>query len=924
MANPYVKQYLMTAGPTPLPPAVSQAMAEPMLYHRAPAFVEVYERVLGRLREVFGTAGEVLVFASSGTGAMESAVANLVRPGEPALVASCGKFGERWVELCDAYAAGTIHWETEWGRQVDPGALDAQLEARDGVELVFTTLSETSTGVVNDVRELAEVAHRHGALIVVDAVSGMGAVPCPQDEWGLDVVVAGSQKALMAPPGLGFASPTAAALERSATTPGGRYYLDWGRTARGQRSDPPDSPFTPAVGLVQALDVALEMIASEGLDQVYRRHALLGRATRAAAKALDLELLGGERSGAARSDRDLAARGDRRRARAEADARPLQGHDRGRAGPPQGPHRPYRALRLLRALRHRRDGRGARDESARARPPAGARRGRRRRPARPRGRRARRLAGVKVLVKEKIGDSGVQLLRDAGLDVELGLDWEEDELARRIGEFDGLLIRSATRLTAELLDRAERLKAVGRAGVGVDNVDVEAATKRGVIVANAPQSNVITAAEHTFAMLLALARKVPQAHSSLTGGVWERSRFSGVELYEKTLGVLGFGRIGQLVAQRALGFGMRVVAFDAYVGEERFRELGVERAATSEDVYAQADFLTIHLPVTDETENWLDATAFASMKEGVRVINVARGKLVVEDDLRAALESGRVAGAALDVFRDEPVTEHPLFVMPNVVVTPHLGASTAEATDRAGYQAAEQVVAALTGGVVTSAVNVPAIAAEDLDALGPFLPLARDLGRIASALGERTSVDAVAVEYLGRIADRDTRLLTVQVLKGVLSGHVEEEVNDVNAPTIADERGIAVSQTSSAQARDFTDLLRVSVVSGGERSRVVGTTLGRHHRPHLLEAWGSRFNVQLESNLAVFRYEDRPGMLGRVGTELGNQGINIISAAVGRQLQDEAAGGAVMLVTADSPVPREVVDRIVSTDGFAAGRTVSL
>lgn len=298
MANPYVKQYLMTAGPTPLPPAVSQVMAEPMLYHRAPAFVEVYERVLGRLREVFGTAGEVLVFASSGTGAMESAVANLVRSGEPALVASCGKFGERWAELCDAYGACTIHWETEWGRQVDPAELDAQLAASDGVELVFTTLSETSTGVVNDVRELAEVAHRRGALIVVDAVSGMGAVPCPQDEWGLDVVVAGSQKALMAPPGLGFASPNAAALERAAAAPGGRYYLDWGRTVGGQRSDPPDSPFTPAVGLVQALDVALEMIASEGLDQVYRRHALLGRATRAAARALDLELLGGERENA--------------------------------------------------------------------------------------------------------------------------------------------------------------------------------------------------------------------------------------------------------------------------------------------------------------------------------------------------------------------------------------------------------------------------------------------------------------------------------------------------------------------------------------------------------------------------------------------------------------------------------------------------
>jgi serine---pyruvate transaminase len=293
MANPYLKRYLMTAGPTPLPPAVSQVMAEPMLYHRAPAFIEVYARVLERLKTVFGTANEVLVFASSGSGAMESAVANLVRPGEPALVASCGKFGERWAELCDAYGAETIHWETEWGRRVDPSGLDSTLAANPEVELVFTQLSETSTGVVNDVRELAEAAHRHGALIAVDAVSGLGAVPCPQDEWGLDVVVGGSQKALMAPPGLGFVSAGEAALARAAAAPGRRYYFDWGRTVAGQRQDPPDSPFTPAVDLVRALDVALGLIAEEGLEQVYRRHDLLGRATRAAARALELELLGG-------------------------------------------------------------------------------------------------------------------------------------------------------------------------------------------------------------------------------------------------------------------------------------------------------------------------------------------------------------------------------------------------------------------------------------------------------------------------------------------------------------------------------------------------------------------------------------------------------------------------------------------------------
>jgi serine---pyruvate transaminase len=292
MSNPYIKQYLMTAGPTPLPPAVSQVMAEPMLYHRAPAFIEVYARVLERLRSVFQTANDVQVFAASGSGALESAVANLVRPGEPALVASCGKFGERWAELCDAYGAQTIHWETEWGRKVDPAELDGRLAANEGVEVVFTTYSETSTGVVNDVKELAEVAHRHGALIAVDAVSALGAIPMLQDEHGVDVVVAGSQKALMAPPGLAFASAGEAALERAAASPGRRYYFDWERTVSGQRKDPPDSPFTPAVGLISALDVALGLIEDEGIEAVYERHRLLGRATREAARALELDTLG--------------------------------------------------------------------------------------------------------------------------------------------------------------------------------------------------------------------------------------------------------------------------------------------------------------------------------------------------------------------------------------------------------------------------------------------------------------------------------------------------------------------------------------------------------------------------------------------------------------------------------------------------------
>jgi len=292
MPNPFLKQYLMTAGPTPLPPSVSQVMAEPILYHRAPAFIEVYARSLERLKMVFQTKNDVLGFASSGSGGMESAVANLTRPGEPALVVSCGKFGERWAELCDAYGADLIHHDAGWGEKIEPAELDRLLSANDRVEVVFTTLSETSTGVVNDVRELTEVAHRHGALIAVDAVSGLGAIPIPQDEWGVDVVVSGSQKALMSPPGLGFASPNEAALGRAATASRRGYYFDWLKTAAGQRKDPPDSPFTPAVSAWMALDVALGMIEEEGLEQVFERHRLLGRAARAAVAGLELEQFG--------------------------------------------------------------------------------------------------------------------------------------------------------------------------------------------------------------------------------------------------------------------------------------------------------------------------------------------------------------------------------------------------------------------------------------------------------------------------------------------------------------------------------------------------------------------------------------------------------------------------------------------------------
>jgi D-3-phosphoglycerate dehydrogenase len=550
-------------------------------------------------------------------------------------------------------------------------------------------------------------------------------------------------------------------------------------------------------------------------------------------------------------------------------------------------------------------------------------------------------ARPRVLVAEKVGASGIELL-ERHCDVEIGVDWSREQLAERIGDFDGILIRSATQVDAELIDAAPKLRAVGRAGVGVDNVDVAAATRRGIVVANAPQSNVVTAAEHTMALLLAMARNVPQAHASLISGKWERSKFSGVELYEKTLGVLGFGRIGQLVAQRASGFGMKVIAYDPVVSADRYAELGVTQAQTPDDVYAVADFLTLHLPKTPETTGWLNAEVLAKCKDGVRVLNVARGPLVNDADLIAGLDSGKVGGAALDVFASEPLTESPLFGRPNVVVTPHLGASTAEANDRAGFQAAEQIIAALSGGSVTTAVNIPAIPADDMAALSPFVDLSRSLGRIAAALIDSPAVDKVSVEFLGGLAERDNRLLAVNVLLGVLAfgasaaagtGLQPVSVNEVNAPSLADERGITLETHTNPQARDYTDLIRVTVSCGEQSVRVVGTAIGSVHRPHLLEAWGQRFQVQLEPHVTLFRYRDVPGIIGKVGTIFGNHGINIGSSIVGHGHDAEAEPGpeeapgdglATMVLTSDARVPSAVIAEILAIDGFVAGRTVEL
>jgi D-3-phosphoglycerate dehydrogenase / 2-oxoglutarate reductase len=526
---------------------------------------------------------------------------------------------------------------------------------------------------------------------------------------------------------------------------------------------------------------------------------------------------------------------------------------------------------------------------------------------------------VKVLVKEKIADSGVELLRSK-FEVDLGLEMSDEELRDSIAAYDAILIRSATRMTAELIERADNLKVIGRAGTGVDNVDIAAATRRGIIVANAPESNSVAAAEHTLALALALFRNVPQAHGSLTEGRWDRGKFKGAELYGKTLGVIGFGRIGQLVAKRAQGFDMDVVAFDKFVSVERFRELGVEGADSIEAVLARADLVTLHVPKTPETVGLIDAAAIAAMKDGARLVNCARGELVDLDDLLAGLESGKLAGAALDVFPSEPFTDHPLFAREDVVATPHLGASTAEAQDRAGVVTAEQVTEALTGGVVTNAVNIAAVRPEAMEALAPFVPLCEKLGRLAQGLGDG-SVDRVTAEFRGRIASHDTRLLGIAVLVGILSGHTEEPVNLVNAPQMAEERGIELVETKDSSTDDFTELVTVTVESGGSAVEVAGTSVGPRSEPYLVSIWGEGFYLPFAEHISVFRYADQPGMIGRVGTVFGEEGVNIISAAVGAERGGETA---VMALTTDAPARAGAIEKILDLDGFSVGKSVDL
>ena len=523
---------------------------------------------------------------------------------------------------------------------------------------------------------------------------------------------------------------------------------------------------------------------------------------------------------------------------------------------------------------------------------------------------------MRVLVTEKIADPGLDRLRDAGHEVDIQLDLTPEQLLEAIVGAHALIIRSATKVTAEVLAAGTDLVVVGRAGIGLDNVDTAAATERGVMVVNAPQSNTLSAAEHTMALLLASARNVPQAHAALVQGRWERSKWEGVELSDKTLGIIGLGRIGKLVAQRAMAFGMRLVAYDPFVSEDRARQINVTLVSLDELV-EQSDFITLHLAKTPETVGLIGKDMLAKAKPSLRLVNVARGGIVDEAALAEAVSSGQIAGAALDVFDAEPTTESPLFGLDGVVVTPHLGASTVEAQDKAGDTIAEMVMLALAGDFVPFAVNVSA--AEASASIRPYLPLAEQLGRIFAGLvgtGAGTGLDTLDLEYQGQIAENDTRILTLSALKGFFGASSGEPVSYVNAPAVAAEQGLEVRPTSTTTSRDYVNLI---TLRGGDHS-LSGTLVGLNAQPTLVMIDDHTVDVPPAANLLVVRNEDRPGMIGKVATIVGDAGVNIDDMAVGASPQ---GAKALMVVATDRLVDDATLSSLRNVDGVQSVAAVS-
>ncbi len=506
----------------------------------------------------------------------------------------------------------------------------------------------------------------------------------------------------------------------------------------------------------------------------------------------------------------------------------------------------------------------------------------------------------KVLISDQLSPAAVQIFKDRGVDVDVKPGLSKDELKTIIGRYDGLSIRSATKVTPDLIAAATNLKVVGRAGIGVDNVDIAAATARGIIVMNTPHGNSITTAEHAIALMLALAREIPAANASTHAGKWEKNRFMGVELTGKTLGVIGCGNIGSIVVDRAKGLRMKVIAFDPYLSPERAESLGIEKVEL-EDLLPRADVITLHTPLTDKTRNILDAKALAKTKKGVRIINCARGGLVDEKALKEALDTGHVAGAALDVFETEPAKDNLLFGSDKVVVTPHLGASTSEAQENVALQVAEQMSDYLLTGAIQNAINMPSITAEQATKMKPWITLAEQLGAFAGQLTE-SSIKGVEIAYEGNVADLNTRALTQAALAGLLKPNLSD-VNMVNAPIVAKERGIQVSEIRRTQSGVYEGYLMLKVMTERQERSVAGTVFS-NGVPRLIQVKGIDMESHFTPHMLYVTNEDKPGFIGKLGTLLGDAKVNIASFNLGRTAP---GGDAIALVEVDGPVPESVL-----------------
>ncbi len=506
----------------------------------------------------------------------------------------------------------------------------------------------------------------------------------------------------------------------------------------------------------------------------------------------------------------------------------------------------------------------------------------------------------KVLITDKMSALALETFQARGIEADYEPGLSAEDLAARVDAYDGLAVRSATQVTAELLEAAANLKVVGRAGIGVDNIDVASATQRGIVVMNTPGGNAITTAEHALALLFALARKIPAADSSTQAGRWEKSRFMGTELTGKTLGVVGCGNIGSIVVDRALGLRMHVVAYDPFLSPERAEDLGVEKVDL-DSLLSRADAITLHVPLTDQTRGMIDAAALAKIKPGVLIVNCARGGLIVEEDLKAALERGQVGGAALDVFDEEPAHENVLFGQQGVVATPHLGASTNEAQAKVAIQIAQQMAEFLTSGAVTNAINMPSLSAEEAKKLKPYMTLAEELGSFAGQL-TRSGISRVVIEFEGLVAQLNTRPLTQAALTGLLTP-ILDSVNMVNAPVIARQRNIDVAEIRHERDCDYQTLIRLTVTSETQ-TRGVGGTLFGGDKPRLVEIKGIAIEAELAPHMLYITNADKPGLIGALGTTLGDAGLNIATFHLGRA----APGGeALALIELDQAIPPAVL-----------------